>query len=90
MSEPLDGVNKAIAEHMLSNYFYDGSSRLERLIDRVVENATHAIVRDNRDIIMTNVSMIIADRLTAEAATRLFGPADTATASATPDAEARV
>ena len=90
MSEPLDAVYKAIAENVISNYFYDGSGRLERLADRVVENVTHAIVRDNRDIIMTNVSMIIADRLTAEAATRLFGPADTATAFATPDAEARV
>lgn len=90
MGEPLDGVYKAIAENVISNYFYDGSSRIERLMDRVVENVTHAVVRDNRDIIMTNVAMIIADRLTAEAATRLFGPADVTTASATPDAEARV
>lgn len=86
ISLPLEPVHKAAAALIVENYFYEGSSRFDRLQEQIVANVMDRLYSNNRSEIMG----LVADRLAAKLAEQLF-PADvTVTASATPDAEARV
>lgn len=87
ISLPLQPIHEAAASIIFANYFYEGSSHFERFREQITSNVVDRLYTLNRSEIMG----LVADRLAEKLAAHLFETADvTATASATPDAEARV
>lgn len=77
---------------IIDNYYYDGCSRIDRIETAVSARVLDEMLSAPRMAqLLELVATKLADRLTSRVATQVFGLEDAgATASSTPDAEARV